>query len=59
MRARNADIFDVWGKLPPLLRTLTKRQERALKRYIDRVASKVYRLAYELGCASGRGGRRD
>ena len=51
-RAKNADVFDVWGKPPPLLRTLTKRQERALKRYVDKVARKVYRIAYDCGVAA-------
>jgi len=51
-RASKADIFDVWGKPPPLLRTLTERQERALKRYVEQVAQKVYRLAYDCGVAA-------
>lgn len=55
-KVQMADIFDVWGKPPPLLRTITKRQEQALKRYIDKVASKVYRLAYDCGAASERKG---
>ncbi len=53
-RARRADPFDVWGKQPPLLRTVSKRQTAALRRYISKVASKVYRLAYDLGKASNR-----
>ena len=51
-RARNADTFDVWSKPPPLLRTLTERQERALKRYVAKVARKVYRIAYDCGVAA-------
>jgi|KBSMisStandDraft_5_1062788.scaffolds.fasta_scaffold174371_4 hypothetical protein len=47
-RAKNADVFDVWGKPPPLLRTLTERQERALRRYVD----KVVRIAYDCGVAA-------
>jgi hypothetical protein len=52
MRAKKADPFDVWGKPPPLLRTLTKRQQDSLRRYVTKVAKNVYRLAYDLGAAS-------
>jgi hypothetical protein len=52
MRARKADPFDVWGNPPPLLRTLTKRQQDSLRRYVTKVAKNVYRLAYDLGAAS-------
>ena len=51
---KNADPFDVWGKPPPSLRTVTKRQEAALRRYVTKIAKKVYRLAYDLGKASVR-----
>ena len=53
-RRKNADPFDVWGKPPPSLRTVTKRQEAALRRYVTKIAKKVYRLAYDLGKASVR-----
>lgn len=48
-RPRRADPFRVWGKPPPLLRTLTKRQQDSLRRYIRRVAGRVYRIAYDCG----------
>jgi len=51
-RAKNADVFDVWGWPPPSLQPLTLKQEKALRRYVDKVARKVYRIAYDCGVAA-------
>ena len=49
-RVKRADPFKVWGSPPPsLMRGTTKRQQRALRRYVNKIANKVYRLAYDLG----------
>lgn len=50
---RRADPFDVWGKPPQdILDQLGRQDHDRLRRYITRVTSKVYRLAYDLGAAS-------
>lgn len=56
-RASKADPFEVWGKPPEIiLDQLGKRDHDRLRRYVDRIASKVYRLAYDLGAASASAG---
>jgi hypothetical protein len=49
---RRADTFAVYGKPPPLLRTLTPRQTAALKRYVEKVVKQVYRIAYDSGVSA-------
>lgn len=52
-RVSKADPFDVWGKPPQIiLDQLGRRDHDKLRRYVNRIASKVYRLAYDLGAAS-------
>jgi hypothetical protein len=52
-KVRKADPFKVWGPPPPsLMRGLTKKKARSLRRYIERIVSKVYRLAYDIGAES-------
>lgn len=52
-RRRHADPFDVWGKPPQaVLDQLGRKDHDKLRRYINRVAKSVYRLAYDLGVAS-------
>ena len=45
-----ADTFDVFGKPPDIVgNALRPRATNALKRYVDRVVKKVYRIAYDAG----------
>jgi hypothetical protein len=48
-RAKKADVFDVYGKPPAVLNGLSRAQTVALRRYVDGVARKVYRIAYDNG----------
>lgn len=51
-----ADPFDVWGKPPSIiLDQLGRNDHNRLRSYIERVASKTYRLAYDLGARAERG----
>lgn len=48
--ARKADPFDVWGKPPQIvLDQLGRNDHDRLRRYIEKVATKVYRIAYDCG----------
>ncbi len=48
-----ADPFDVWGAPPPPLDKLPKKHLNALRRYVDDVTSRSYRLAYDNGLVEG------
>lgn len=49
-RASKADPFDVWGKPPQIiLDQLGRRDHDKLRRYVERIAKKVYRIAYDCG----------
>ena len=46
--AKKADIFEVYGLPPgPLLLALNAKEISLLKRYIDRITTRVYRIAYD------------
>ena len=53
-KASKADPFNVWG-LPPqaLSKGMTPRQLTILRRYVEVVASKSYRIAYDNGATHG------
>lgn len=45
-----ADPFDVWGAPPKLvLSGMSVAQQGALKRYVERVTGKAYRIGYDNG----------
>lgn len=49
-KVRKADPFDVWGKPPKIvLDQLGKQDHDRLRRYIEKVAMNVYRIAYDCG----------
>lgn len=51
-KASKADPFEVWGKPPErILIQLGRDDQNRLRRYVERTAKKVYRLAYDLGGA--------
>lgn len=51
-RVPTADPFAVWGAPPEIvLCQLGKKDHDRLRRYVNRLAKKVYRLAYDLGSA--------
>lgn len=52
-KARKADPFDVWGKSPAPLDKLPRKHLAALRRYIESVADKSYRLAHSNGLIEG------
>lgn len=52
-RAKKADIFSVWGKPPPMLNRLPKEQSVALRRYVEEVTGKAYRIGYDNGAVGG------
>ena len=52
-RASKADPFDVWGKPPQIiLDQLGRRDHDRLRRYVERVAKRAYRIAYDCGATS-------
>lgn len=56
LRARKADPFDVWGKPPQIIMDqLGRKDHDRLRRYVERVASKVYRIAYDCGVQANNG----
>jgi hypothetical protein len=49
-KAKGADMYAVYGKPPKLVcDSLDKIGKHALKRYVERVVSKVYWIAYDCG----------
>lgn len=49
-----ADPFDVWGKPPRgILAKLTHDQQNAMRRYVDSVTGKCYRIAFDCGVTHG------
>jgi hypothetical protein len=54
-KTRKADPFDVWGKPPQIILDQLGKQDRdRLRRYVQKMASKVYRIAYDCGTHCGR-----
>lgn len=55
-----ADPFDVWGKPPKgVLAKLTYDQHNAMRRYVEGVAKKCYRIAFDCGVTHGIDAVRD
>lgn len=53
-KASKRDILTVWGKPPQALTDgLTKSQMAALRRYVEMVHTKCYRLAFDCGVDHG------
>lgn len=52
-KARKADPFDVWGSPPPPLDKLPPKCLAALRRYVEDVAGRSYRIAYDNGLVEG------
>lgn len=53
-RPMKADPFDVWGKPPQIvLDQLGKQDHDRLRRYVERVTNKTYRIAYDCGLVNG------
>lgn len=49
-----ADPFQVWGRPPKgILAKLTHDQQNALRRYIEGVTKKCYRIAFDCGAQRG------
>lgn len=58
-RRRHADPFKVWGTpAESLLKRLRPRERAELKRYVRRLAGKVYRFAYDCGVDAAKPARR-
>jgi hypothetical protein len=51
--ARKSDPFETWGKPPAPLDGLPKKHLDALRRYVESVANKSYRTAYDNGLVEG------
>lgn len=52
--ARKADTFAVWGAPPKTLtKGLTAKQIIAMKRYVDDVTGRTYRIAFDNGVNHG------
>jgi hypothetical protein len=53
-KASKADTFAVWGRPPSsVAKVLGPNSEKALKRYVDDVVSRCYRIAYDCGYSEG------
>lgn len=53
-KALKADTFDVYGWPPGIvLKDLDGNSQRALRRYVENVTSKVYRIAFDAGYGQG------
>lgn len=49
-----ADIFDVWGKPPEAVTNiLGPKSEKSLKKYIDKIVVRCYRIAFDAGVKRG------
>ena len=55
-----ADPFNVWGKPPKgVMSKLTHDQHNALRRYVEGVTKKCYRIAFDCGAQHGIDAVRD